>query len=137
MVCTFTARTRNHNICMLVSLCRKCLCVRVVRVCVIRVYLFSFAFASVCVRVSRVPCVCLHIYRYIGTYIDRSKIAHASAHTSIYMHRFFYNMISLFFLFLILLFFSIVSYTYDNNSIFYMQKQKVLSQWDSIHSLIT
>lgn len=31
--------------------------------------------------------VCLHIYRYIGTHIDRSKIAHASAHTSIYMHR--------------------------------------------------
>lgn len=43
-------------------------------------------------------------------------------------------MISLFFF---LLFFSVVSYTYDNNSIFYMQKQKVLSQWDSIHSLIT
>lgn len=49
-----------------------------VRVTCVRMY--------VCVRV-RVYNVCLHIYRYIGTYIDRSKIAHASAHTSIYMHR--------------------------------------------------
>lgn len=113
VVYTFIACTLNHNICMLRFV--SCVCV------------------YVCVHVG-VLRVCLHIYRYIGTYIDRSKIAHASAHTSIYMHRFIIYDFMFFFPFI---FFSIVSYTYDNNSIFYMQKQKVLSQWDSIHSLIT
>lgn len=51
-----------------------------------------------------VLCVCLHIYRYIGTYIDRSKIAHASAHTSIYMHRFIIYDFTFFFFFSLFLF---------------------------------
>lgn len=88
---------------------------------------------NVCLRCSLVynirVSVCLHIYRYIGTYIDRSKIAHASAHTSIYMHR---NIIMI--SFFILSSHSIISLLTTIIVHFTCKKTKVfLSQWDSIH----